>query len=249
MTYGTPNHHLEECASTNDVAAEWAADPLDPAPDGAMVTADLQTKGRGRRGRTWDSGSGDNVIMSVILRDAGPSDTIWQLGFVCALAISDAFLAHGVDGRIKWPNDVLIESKKAAGVLIEVPAAGSIDRWLAIAGIGVNVNRAAFADASSFIMPPTSLYMETGVTISPRELADEIAHSLETWEKKRRAGEWPAILKELRLRLAEGVQLTRGGVTAVLKDVGIEGQAIVELISGTFHEWRTVDYEAGHNSV
>jgi len=249
MTYGKPYRRLEECESTNDIAAQWAVDAADPAVDGALVTADLQTKGRGRRGRSWDSGSGDNVIMSMVLRDKTAADTVWQIGFVCALAISDALLEHGVDARIKWPNDVLIDGKKVAGVLVEVPVQSRDDGWIAIAGVGVNVNRAGFTDAAQFLMPPTSLFLETGSTISPGELADQIAHFVESWEKRRRNGEWLAIVEEVRARLAVGVPLTRGGVTGLLRDIGAEGQAVVELNCGTFSQWHTVDYEAGSNSV
>jgi len=249
MSYGNPSRHLEECESTNDLASEWAQDPSDPAPDGALVTADTQTKGRGRRGRSWDSGAGDNVIMSLVLRDTNPSQTQWQIGFVCALAVTDALRSHGIEGQIKWPNDVLIDGRKVAGILVEVPVQSRDFGWIAIAGIGVNVNRAGFADAAQYPVPPTSIFLEAGVSISPRELADEIAHCIEVWEKERRLGNWTAILDEVRARLAVGVALTRGGSTGVLQDIGAEGQAIVQLNPGTFAEWRTVDYEAGLNSV
>ena len=117
--FGQPRRHVAECDSTNDLARAWATDAADPAPHGALVTADFQTRGRGRRGRQWDAAPGESALMSFVLRPHIPLADAWHLGFLAALATSDALRAMGLHAQIKWPNDVLLQGAKVAGVLVE----------------------------------------------------------------------------------------------------------------------------------
>ena len=113
--FGQPRRHVAECDSTNDLARAWATDAADPAPHGALVTAEFQTRGRGRRGRQWDATPGESALMSFVLRPPVPPADAWHLGFLAALATSDALRAMGLDAEIKWPNDVLLRGSKVAG--------------------------------------------------------------------------------------------------------------------------------------
>ncbi len=142
---------LDETASTNDDARRLAGEG---APQGTLVWALRQSAGRGRRGRRWDSPPG-NLYMSLLLRPEMPLARAGQVGFLAALAISET-LATLLPGRrvaCKWPNDVLIDGKKAAGLLLESEARsdGSAD-WLVL-GLGVNV--ASYPEGVEF--PATSL--------------------------------------------------------------------------------------------
>ena len=124
MTLGRPRLHLRETGSTNDRARELAAAG---APHGALVTAAEQSAGRGRQGRTWSAPPGHALLMSLVLRDAHP-----MLPLAAAVAVADAI---GDDARIKWPNDVLVDGRKVAGILAE----GRPQEGWAVLGIGVNV--------------------------------------------------------------------------------------------------------------
>jgi len=121
---GTPRLHLRVTTSTNDRARELAEAG---APHGTLVTAAEQTAGRGRQGRRWSTPAGGTLAMSLILREPPALPPL-----AAAVAVADA---AGPAARIKWPNDVLVDGRKVAGILIEGrPPAG----WLVL-GIGVNV--------------------------------------------------------------------------------------------------------------
>jgi BirA family biotin operon repressor/biotin-[acetyl-CoA-carboxylase] ligase len=121
---GTPRLHLREIDSTSDRARALA---LAGAPHGALVTAAAQTAGRGRQGRVWTAQPGAALSMSVVLRDLPP-----LLPLVAAVAVAESC---GEGATIKWPNDVLVDGRKVAGILAE----GRPHEGWAVLGIGVNV--------------------------------------------------------------------------------------------------------------
>lgn len=240
-----PRRHVAECASTNDLARAWATDGADPAPHGALVTADFQTRGRGRRGRVWDAAPGESALMSFVLRPRAAPPDAWQLGFVAALAVADALAGFGLDSRLKWPNDVLIGGNKVAGVLVEaVPLQTG---WAAIAGIGLNVNQGEFIGGEGFLHPPTSLRLAAGREWPVEAVVQAVASALAG-----RAAEWGAqgfvpVLAAWRQRLAFGAALRRGGETATLVDIAKDGGARVRLGDGTFAQWVSVEGEGDAN--
>jgi len=121
---GTPRLHLRALGSTSDRARELAEAG---APHGTLVTTDHQVAGRGRQGRTWSTPPGRALTMSLVLRDVPPLLTI-----AAGVAVADAI---GEAAAIKWPNDVLVEGRKVAGILAE----GRPQEGWAVLGIGVNV--------------------------------------------------------------------------------------------------------------
>ena len=125
---------LDSVGSTNDEAARLADAG---AAEGTVVWAREQTGGRGRRGRHWASPVG-NLYSSTILRPDCGAPRATELGFVAALAVSDIVPA-GRDVRVKWPNDVMVDGGKVAGILLEssIGQGGTVEH--VIAGIGVNV--------------------------------------------------------------------------------------------------------------
>jgi len=133
---GTPRVHHRSCDSTNARGRELAAGG---APHGTLVTADEQADGRGRQGRSWTAPARTALLMSLVLRDLGPARELLPL--VAAVAVCEACeeAAPPVRCRIKWPNDVWIDGRKVAGILIEGrPAEG----WTVL-GIGLNVSTGA----------------------------------------------------------------------------------------------------------
>jgi BirA family transcriptional regulator, biotin operon repressor / biotin---[acetyl-CoA-carboxylase] ligase len=121
---GRPRLHLRETGSTNDRARALAAAG---APHGTLVTAGAQTAGRGRQGRTWAAPPGRALLCSLLLRAYDP-----LLPLRAGLAVADL---AGDEARVKWPNDMLVDDRKLAGILVE---ARPRDGW-AVLGIGVNV--------------------------------------------------------------------------------------------------------------
>jgi BirA family transcriptional regulator, biotin operon repressor / biotin---[acetyl-CoA-carboxylase] ligase len=120
---GRPHLHLLETGSTNERARALAAGG---APHGTLVTAGYQTAGRGRQGRTWSAPPGRALLLSLVLRDPDP-----LLPLRAGLAVADL---AGPAARVKWPNDVLVDGRKVAGILVE---GRPQERW-AVLGIGVN---------------------------------------------------------------------------------------------------------------
>jgi BirA family transcriptional regulator, biotin operon repressor / biotin---[acetyl-CoA-carboxylase] ligase len=147
---GQPYRFVAECTSTQRL--------VDPAgPEGATVATDVQTHGRGRLGRTWEAPAGRALLFSVLLRPTPPMALWPELSLVAGEAVAAALGASaGVDARLGHPNDVLIEGRKAAGVLPEA-SAGRV-----VLGIGLNVNQSADELPSEAAKPPTSLRLETG---------------------------------------------------------------------------------------
>lgn len=167
---------FEQTTSTNDVAERLARDGV---PEGAVVFAEGQTKGRGRLGRRWLSPKRKGLWFSVLLRpNLRPQETT-QLTVISATSLRRAIKkVTGLQAEIKWPNDLLIKGRKVAGILTELSA--ELDRVRhVILGMGVDVN----LDASGF--PPelraiaTSLSVEAGAPISRAELAVEVLRELD----------------------------------------------------------------------
>jgi BirA family biotin operon repressor/biotin-[acetyl-CoA-carboxylase] ligase len=124
MSLGTPRAHHRSAGSTNLLARELA---IAGAPHGTLVTAAEQTDGRGRQGRRWHAPSGGALLCSLVLRDPPP-----LLAIAAGVAVAEAV---GPAASLKWPNDVLVDGRKVAGILIE---GRPQERW-SVLGIGVNV--------------------------------------------------------------------------------------------------------------
>lgn len=130
MRFGTPHRHLRECASTNTVARELAEAG---ALDGTVVTADRQTAGRGRQGRSWAPLPAGSALSYSVLRRGEVSPL---LSLAVAIGVCEAIESLApVVTTVKWPNDIWIAGRKCAGILVE---ARPQDEW-AVIGIGINL--------------------------------------------------------------------------------------------------------------
>ncbi len=161
---------LAEVDSTNAQAARRA--PSLKGPE--WICALQQTAARGRRGRAWVSPAG-NFAASLVMRPGDPPDRLALRSFVAALALHDALAeVTGTDAglALKWPNDVLLNGGKLAGILLEgVAPAGTLV-------IGIGVNLIAAPDNKTLeqgAVPPVSLLAETGVRVTPQTLLDALA--------------------------------------------------------------------------
>lgn len=133
--------YLGTVTSTQDELKRWADDPHDPAPPGAVVVAERQTRGRGRRGRTWDTTPG-TLVFSLLLRGRAEAPLTLPRLALLPLAVGVALHATAPAGGLKWPNDLLgPDGRKLAGILIEADVQGEEARRVVI-GVGVNVTGA-----------------------------------------------------------------------------------------------------------
>ncbi|WP_040671509.1 biotin--[acetyl-CoA-carboxylase] ligase [Rhodobacter ferrooxidans] len=178
---GVARHVLASVDSTSAQAARLAAAGL-TSP--AWVLAGEQTAGKGRRGRPWASPRG-NFYASLVMQPAEPPEQVALRSFAAALALREALV--GLTGlpqvfALKWPNDVLLNGGKLAGILLESTGANGRLGNLVI-GIGVNLTTAPDpAEVEPGAVTPVSLLAETGLRITPEAFLDALAPAYARWE-------------------------------------------------------------------
>jgi BirA family biotin operon repressor/biotin-[acetyl-CoA-carboxylase] ligase len=166
---------FDSIGSTNDVALEWAEKG---APDGALVIADHQSAGRGRMQRRWITPAGSALAFSLILRPKDEEMTRLTLfSGLGALSVSKALDELGLKSEIKWPNDVLIARRKAAGVLVELVWQAEQLQALVV-GIGLNVAPASVPPPSEVLFPATCVETMLGKETNRWELLKSILRHL-----------------------------------------------------------------------
>jgi BirA family biotin operon repressor/biotin-[acetyl-CoA-carboxylase] ligase len=184
---------LEETSSTNDVAEKLARDGV---PEGVVVFAESQTKGRGRLGRKWISPTHKGLWFSVLLRPNFHPQETTQLTVISATAVRRAIKTIcGLHADIKWPNDILLGRKKVAGILTEMSAEMDRVRHV-ILGIGLDVNLERDEFPAELKNIATSLRAESGEKISRAELAVEILRELDFDYGRIRAGKFSEVADE-----------------------------------------------------
>lgn len=226
-TMGQTIYFYEETDTTNNRARELA---LEGAPEGTLVVAEKQTAGRGRRGKVWESPLGTGIWMSLVLRPRIMPAEASVLTLLCGLATAEAIEAEtGLSAGIKWPNDILINGKKAVGILTEMDCEMSEVHFV-IPGIGINVNTASFPPEIAEIA--TSLYLECGKTVSRRRLVHKVLERLEEhYETFLRTGSFAVMLEDYRkhcITLGKEVHvLGREPFFAEALDITPEGELLV----------------------
>jgi BirA family biotin operon repressor/biotin-[acetyl-CoA-carboxylase] ligase len=208
---GRPRLHLRATTSTNDRARALAEEG---APHGALVTAAEQSAGRGRQGRTWSSPPGRALLLSLVLRDP-PT----LLPLAAALAVAEVAGPHA---RIKWPNDVLLDGRKVAGILAE----GRPHEGWAVVGIGLNV--AVRVDE----LPPDVRATAGTLGLEPADLEPMLERLLAALERALSL-EDAALLDAYRERDAlSGREVSWADGTGTAVGVDGAGRLLVELANG-----------------
>jgi len=222
--------------STNEEARRLAS-AGDSGP--VWITARMQSKGRGRRGNSWISEPG-NLFATLLLQ--APHATAAQLGFAASLAAADVVAAHTAPPRVqlKWPNDVLLDNRKVAGILLETVGSGAV-------AIGIGINLAHHPEGTE--TPAISLDSAAGRTVDPEDalanLAARFAAWYGTWTSQGFAGLKPHWLKRasglgkpIRVRLADreikGVfeDLDHDGALLLRTDTGLSRITAAEVFLG-----------------
>ncbi len=227
-------HYFKEVDSTNNVAKYLAEDG---AEEGTIVVAEIQNRGKGRRGKTWISPPG-GIWMSIILRPDIPPFSTPQLTLVTGVAVAKTLKKElKLDVGIKWPNDILIGDKKVCGILTEVNASVNKVNYVVV-GIGIDMN----VDVPLF--PPdlqtgaTSLKNELDTEINGPILVQKFLLEFESLYNKFTEGKFPEILSEWRIlsnTIGKQVEVRSRGKTVRGEAVGInkDGVLILELEDGS----------------
>lgn len=161
---------IDQTASTNDIC--HAADESNGSP-GLVVFAEVQSAGRGQRGRVWHAPKGTCLLFSMLLDNERPGIEAFEFVAWSAVSICETLQREfGLQARIRWPNDILIDGKKIAGILVE-------RRRRAVVGIGLNVNLRDDQLPTDCRIPPTSMQNELGREIDRTMLAEELLNHLD----------------------------------------------------------------------
>ncbi|MFN8473315.1 MAG: biotin--[acetyl-CoA-carboxylase] ligase [Anaerolineae bacterium] len=230
---GRPVTVFDAIPSTNNWLSEQAAQG---AAQGALAVADVQTAGRGRMGRTWQSPPGAGLLFSLLFRPPA-NVTPGQVGLVAAAGAAVGIAKHlGVDTRLKWPNDVLVNGKKVAGMLGDASFRDGRAEWVVV-GIGLNVNLAPadFPSPPPGGVEPTSLLAELGNPIERARLLAAILAAIEPRYEALVAGEPQAEeWRRLSATLGQPVRITGGvAVEGVAQDIADDGSLLVKQDDGS----------------
>jgi BirA family biotin operon repressor/biotin-[acetyl-CoA-carboxylase] ligase len=190
---------FEQTTSTSDVAEKLARDGV---KEGVVVFAESQTKGRGRLGRKWLSPARRGLWFSILLRPVLHPQAATQLTVATAVAVARAITRlTGLQPAIKWPNDILLNGKKVAGILTELSADPDSIKHL-IVGIGVDVNLATVELPDELKPIATSLRAELGRPVDRAALAAQLLRELDTEYRRVREGQFTAVADEWEARCA-----------------------------------------------
>lgn len=226
---------LSEIDSTNAEGFRQAASLAGPI----WIIGGRQTAGRGRRARPWSSPQG-NFHGTLVLKPTEPPETVALRSFAAALALRDTLVQ--ITGlpqsfALKWPNDVLCNGGKLAGILLESQGLGSTNPVLCI-GIGVNliaVPEASQVEAGA--VPPVSLLQETGLRVTPEAFLDVLAPAYDRWESTFRTEGFAPLRTEWlahAARLGETIRARTGSDTreGVFETIDSAGNLILRMAQG-----------------
>lgn len=222
-----PFRYFPRVASTNDLAKSWL---LEGAPDGVVVIADEQARGRGRRGRDWLTPPGAALALSIVLHP--PPEQIARVNMIGALSVYDLAAQVGCEEiGIKWPNDIQVSGRKISGVLVE-------NVWMrgrlrgAVLGIGVNVrvdfSQTDLRDAAA------SLEGATGNRLERAELIRILLERVEYWYQRIKTG---AVFETWKRRLNMlGTLVVTDGISGRALNVRPDGALLIEDRHGAVRE-------------
>lgn len=238
---GKVYHRFDELASTND----WAAQLLGTVPEGTVVRAGHQTAGRGQMGSHWQSPPGENLLLSVLFYPHWlDAQAQFHLSMAMALGLNDLIASLGighsaldVKSSIKWPNDLYLDDKKAAGILIQNALSGATLQS-SIVGIGLNVNQLNFPPD---LVNASSLAGAFGKKFDLDEVAALLFEGVERRYLQLKAGKREAIKSEYEgslWRLGQPVRFVRAADGAAFEGIvlGVTGTGLLRVQTGKGEE-------------
>jgi BirA family biotin operon repressor/biotin-[acetyl-CoA-carboxylase] ligase len=233
---GKEIRYFDETGSTNDIAKELARKD---ASEGLLVLAETQTSGRGRLGRIWQSPPG-GIWLSLMLRPKLTPQEAPKLTFVGAIAVATAIRNLGLDAKIKWPNDVLVNSRKICGILTEMEAEMDVLHYVVV-GIGINANFDRNNLPEDIQQTATTLKSELNSTISRNAFISQLLNEFEQSYLLFLEKGFPPILnewKKLSCILGEAVHVYIGDkiIDGTAIDVDQSGALMLKLDNGSIEK-------------
>lgn len=225
-------------SSTNDIAAEYAKNK---GNDGLVVFAEEQTAGRGRTGSRWHSGRSESILCSILLTDCKLNGEL--LSLTCAVAVAETI---GKSTKIKWPNDIILNGKKAAGILLESKKDRTGNTY--IIGIGINCHQTQDCFPPELRPIVTSIDIESEMVCDRVLLAKRLLTVLDCWletaaqASKKVTERW----RKLSVQLGHRVALVFNGMKFMGNCIGIDPEKglIVQLDTGGVRM-----FDAAHTSI
>jgi len=227
--------YFEETDSTNTRAKESA---VKGAPEGTLIISEKQTMGRGRKARKWFSPSQEGIYISIILRPTIPPHEAPKITLLTAVAVAETLLSlTTLKINIKWPNDILVNGKKIAGILTEISTEPDAIDYVVV-GLGLNVNTPGFPDDIKEIA--TSLFIETGEYFSRgRVIREYLQWHEKYYEIFKKVGFEPVIKRWRELANIIGhrimVEMMNEKYAGEVEDVDKDGVLILKDDRGTLH--------------
>ncbi|MBB5351198.1 BirA family biotin operon repressor/biotin-[acetyl-CoA-carboxylase] ligase [Haloferula luteola] len=220
---GLGDWQIERIVEIDSTSEAWKR--RQPA-HGAVLVAERQTAGRGRRGAPWLSEPGAGLTFSVALRPPEPKALWPRLALATGLAVAEALSRLGVEAEVKWPNDVMLGGRKACGILVE--AAGEV----AVVGIGLNVNATQFPEG----IEASSLKLATGLEMDPEVVLLAILVALKARTAEIGAG-FPELIRALRQRCylsgkRVALKTPSGPREGVVEEIGAGGELVLKTEEG-----------------
>lgn len=172
--FGRKIYYYKTIDSTNKIAKKIAF----KEKEGTIVIAEEQTQGRGRMGRTWISPKKTGIYFSLILKPKIPQMEVGKLTLIGAAAVHLALKEIGINSQIKWPNDIVINGKKACGILTEMTSDVNMNNHIII-GIGINVNLDKNEIPENLKHKATSLKIESNFKVNRKKLFAEVLNKFE----------------------------------------------------------------------
>ena len=225
----------DSTSSTNDAAAEYAKNRQN---DGLVIFAEQQTAGRGRAGNKWLSSRADSILCSIVLAENSlPAES---LSLLCAVAVAEAV---GQPARIKWPNDIMLDGRKVAGILLESKPNGAC-----IIGIGINCHQKPDSFAAELQPIATSIDIETNSIADRISLARRLLISIDHWLElaietgDKAIDQW----RNLSIQLGHRVKLLYNGRQFAGNCIGIDPEEglILQLDTGGIRM-----FDAAHSTI
>ncbi|MDQ3890976.1 MAG: biotin--[acetyl-CoA-carboxylase] ligase [Actinomycetota bacterium] len=221
--FGRPYLYEPACTSSQDL--------IDPSlPDGAVAVCDEQTAGRGRLGRLWHAPPGTSILCSLLLRPP-PHRRVPELSLVGGMAAADAVeRALGLAAQIKWPNDVMVNRRKVAGVLAERRDEPSTSAPVVVLGIGINVNQRREELSSEGRVPAASLRTIDGTARERAPILATLLAQLELYYERWTEGGVEGIYDFLGARdFLRGRRVAADGAHGYALGIDREGRLAIEV--------------------
>lgn len=235
---GRKLYYADATGSTNTDAKRYAEEG---DPHGTTVVADMQTAGKGRRGRKWQSPSGINTYFTILLKPSFTPDKASMLTLVMALSVAEAIEEiTELKADIKWPNDIVVNKRKVVGMLTEMSTTPEMDEiQYVVVGVGVNVNNSSAEEFPEEIrQTATSLKIESGQQINRAILLEHILARFEhNYEKFERTLDLSELIVDYQKHLVNVDAQVRvldpaGEYTGISRGINKTGELIVEKEDG-----------------